>query len=70
MSIFSVTVVTQAGVKEYHVGGTLRGRRIEGIEVAFLSTNGDQFEHYCMVDLDGKMIASVDKMCPCDVTYA
>lgn len=70
MSIYSVTVVTRIGVKEYFVGGKVGDATVSEIKVGNLNTNGDPFEHYCMFDEDGKLLASVNKLCPCDVVYS
>ena len=70
MNIHSVTVVTQAGVKTYEVDGIVNDKKIAFIREEFRLTNGDSFQHYCIYDSDNNMLASVDKLCPCDVVYS
>lgn len=69
MKIKEVHVVTGVSANSYGVGMSLHGKKIQRIELGILRTNGDPFEHYIGYDEDGRMLFSVDKLCPCDVVY-
>ena len=75
--IKSITVVTQVGVRQYTVGYEVDGKYIgEGgdkeiysIELGSLYFTGDPYSQYIGKNKEGKMIFSVDPLCPHTVDY-
>lgn len=71
MTIRQITVVTQVGVRVYEVGESLDhlGVKIHSIELGTLTFTGDPHSQYLGFDDKGKLIFSIDPMCPHTVDY-
>lgn len=69
LPIKSITLVTQVGVKTYQLGDKLSGGRVVKIELANLSFTGDPASQYLGYDESGKILFSVDPMCPHECEY-
>ena len=75
--IKSITVVTQVGVRQYIVGHEVDGnyigeggdKEIYSIELGSLYFTGDPYSQYIGKNKEGKMIFSVDPLCPHTVDY-
>lgn len=66
-----LTIITAQGVKSYVVGRKIPGTDdvIDNIKIKQLYFTGDPYDHYCGFNKDGKMLFSVNCLCPCEVIY-
>lgn len=67
--IKSITIVTQVGVKTYQLGDKLSVGEVVKIELSFMSFTGDTTSQYIGYDESGKILFSVDPMCPHECEY-
>ncbi len=67
--IKQISIVTQCGAKTYEIGQRLAGGTVDKIVLGQLVFTGDPFQQYIGYDKDGKMLFSVDPMCPHECEY-
>ena len=66
-----ITIITAQGVKNICIGDKYfpSNEVITEIKKHALYFNGDPIDHYCGFNIDGKMIFSINCICPCEVRY-
>ena len=67
--IKAISIVTQVGAHTYKIGDKLTGGVVAKIELGTLRFTGDPFSQYIGYDENGKMLFSVDPMCPHECEY-
>ncbi len=67
--IKQISLVNQVGAKTYEVGQKLAGGIVDKIILGQLTFTGDPFSQYIGYDSNGKMLFSVDPMCPHECEY-
>lgn len=67
--IKQITIVSQPEVKTYSVGQSLDGGTIHRIELGVLYLTGDPYSYYIGYDEGGKILFTVNPMCPVEVEY-
>ena len=67
--IKQISIITQCGAKTYELGQELAGGVISKIELGHLQFSGDPFSQYIGYDENGKILFSVDPMCPHECEY-
>ena len=64
MTIKQISIITVPGAETYRVGQKLTGGVVSVIILDELRFTGDPFSQYCGFDDQGKLLFSVDPMCP------
>ena len=67
--IKQISIVTQMGAKTYEIGQQLEGGTVSKIELGQLRFTGDPYSQYCGYDENGKLLFSVDPLCPHECEY-
>lgn len=67
--IKEINIITSMGAKSYRVGQKINVSVVDNIKMDYIAFTGDKYSHYCGYDIDGKMLFSVNCLCPCEIEY-
>ena len=69
MTIKIINIVTAMGANTHEIGEVIGDAHVKEIRKEALYISGDPYDHYCGYDEGGKMLFSVNCLCPCEVYY-
>ena len=67
--IKQISIITQKGAKTYELGQKLEGGVVAEIELGTLQFTGDHYSQYIGFNENGKMLFTVDPLCPHECEY-